>query len=346
MPFIDVLKAFASQLIVLHHLAIYGPLSRALSELAPGLVGWLFQYGRLAVPVFLATAGFLSARGLAPGGIPQRIQPLNMIAKRYMRLAVPYLAALLCALLSAAIARTWMQDEATPLLPGVVQLISHVFLLQDVLGYTALSAGAWYVAIDFQLYVLMVGLLWFAQQGNGNAYRSQRALLLITAAATLSLLYFNLEPNWDVWGVYFFGSYALGALAYWAAVQRRATLWIAVLAMAGVGVLVFDFRTRIAVALITAIALALSTRFNLFERVSKDGVTAYLARISYSTFLIHYAVSLLVNTLFAKVSADQPALTVAGFVFAWGASVAAGAMLYRYVEAGPVFFTARRALTA
>jgi hypothetical protein len=33
-------------------------------------------------------------------------------------------------------------------------------LLHGVLGYASISAGAWYVAIDFQLYALMVAALW------------------------------------------------------------------------------------------------------------------------------------------------------------------------------------------
>ena len=45
----DALKAFASQLIVLHHLVAYGPLSEALRLRLPRLVDWLYYDGRLAV---------------------------------------------------------------------------------------------------------------------------------------------------------------------------------------------------------------------------------------------------------------------------------------------------------
>ena len=43
---IDALKAVSSQLIVLHHLAFYGPMSDAAQALAPGLIGWLADYAR------------------------------------------------------------------------------------------------------------------------------------------------------------------------------------------------------------------------------------------------------------------------------------------------------------
>ena len=61
---VDGLKTVASQLIVLHHLVAYGPLPVALRSVIPGTVDWLFEYGRMAVQVFLVMGGFLAARTL------------------------------------------------------------------------------------------------------------------------------------------------------------------------------------------------------------------------------------------------------------------------------------------
>ena len=68
MPLVDALKAIASQLIVLHHLSAYGPLSLTMREAFPGTMGWLFEYGRMAVQVFLVIGGFLAARALSGEG--------------------------------------------------------------------------------------------------------------------------------------------------------------------------------------------------------------------------------------------------------------------------------------
>jgi hypothetical protein len=48
-PIIDAFKAIASQLIVLHHLAAYGPISDAVQQIAPSLGymtmrGWPYRY--------------------------------------------------------------------------------------------------------------------------------------------------------------------------------------------------------------------------------------------------------------------------------------------------------------
>ena len=147
-------KGLACALIVGHHLARYGPLPAGASTLAPGLFEWLAQDGRLAVQVFLVIAGFLAAGSLAPDGVLRIDRPLLRVFQRYGRLAMPYLAALCVSVLAAALVRPWLIDEAVPPPPGMAQLLAHGLLLQDLLGYEALSTGVWYVAIDFQLFVL------------------------------------------------------------------------------------------------------------------------------------------------------------------------------------------------
>ena len=79
LPLIDALKALASQLIVLHHLAFYGPMADAVRPWAQPLVDALSEHGRLAVQVFLVVAGFLAVRGLAPAGAPAAIGPLALV---------------------------------------------------------------------------------------------------------------------------------------------------------------------------------------------------------------------------------------------------------------------------
>lgn len=96
----------------------------------------------------------------------QAIAPLEIIRHRYQRLITPYLAALILAILCASFARVWLKDEFIPNEPSLFQLLAHIFLLQDLLNQEALSAGVWYVAIDFQLFSFSVALLWLADQIN------------------------------------------------------------------------------------------------------------------------------------------------------------------------------------
>lgn len=142
MPLIDAFKAVASQLIVFHHFAAYGPLSVAARQLAPLTVDWLYDYARMAVQAFLVVAGFLAARGLSPGGQALAGSPLPLIGKRYLRLAIPYFAAIALAIGGAALADVWLDDEAIPARPHLVQLVAHALLLHSLLDVDALSAGS------------------------------------------------------------------------------------------------------------------------------------------------------------------------------------------------------------
>jgi len=209
LPLLDALKALASQLIVWHHLAFYGPMSDVVHPHAPALIEWLYDHGRLAVQVFLVVAGFLAARSLAPAMAPLAGPgPLQLIWRRYRRLAPPYLAALALAMLAAALAR-WLIDHPTiPAAPSLVQIGAHILMLQDVLKVEALSAGVWYVAIDLQLYALLALVLWLLRPVATRHPAAAPWLTLVVCAGLVaaSLFWFNRNPALDEWAPYFFGA--------------------------------------------------------------------------------------------------------------------------------------------
>lgn len=333
MPLIDAIKAIASQLIVLHHLSAYGPLSEALAEVLPELSGWLFEYGRVAVQAFLVVGGFLAARALAPNGIASFRSPFPLIARRYLRLAIPYLAAISAAVIFAAIARLLMTDDAIPDAPTLPQWAAHALLLQTVLDYDSLSAGVWYIAIDFQLFALFALVLWLGRQ----RYLPWLGAFLALGLGMAALFYFNRDTVWDKWAIYFFGSYMLGAAAWWASTPGRLYTWLGVIAVVAIAALEVDFRLRLLIALLVALALAFSRRTGLLKNWPESPVLAYLGRISYSVFLIHFPLCLIVNGLFLHFGNASPFATGVGMLGAWMLALLAGSLFYHYVEAGAVF---------
>lgn len=325
MPLIDALKAIASLLIVTHHLAAYGPLSVALQRFAPSLVSWFYDYGRIAVQVFLVIAGFLAARGLSAQGQALSSSPLGLIWKRYLRLAIPYLAAIGLAIVCAAIADQWMDDESVPARATFKQWLAHAFLLQSLLGFESLSAGVWYIAIDFQLFALMATLLWLGRIRF-------IAPLLVLLAGSASLFWFNRDASWDNWALYFFGSYALGAAAWWASDRKQLSFWMGVVLTVAVAALVVDFRLRIAVALLIALTLGFSRRSGLLEQWPNARPLAFLGQISYSVFLVHFPICLLINAFYAQLPAHTPTSAILGVFMALTASIAGGALFHRWIE--------------
>lgn len=334
---INVLKAVAAQLIVLHHLTFYGPMADLARPLWPDLIDWLADDARIAVQVFLVIGGFLAAKSLAPGGQPGLLNPLGTILRRYLKLAPPFIVAMLAAIGASAVAGSWMTHDAISAPPGVAQLAAHVLLLQDVLDYEALSAGAWYVAIDFQLYALLCVLLWACGRVAGKRPLPWLMPAVLAVAVGASLLYFNLDADWDSWAPYFLGSYGLGVLAWWASDPRRSTPVVAALlcmmAAPALLALTLDFRSRIALALLVACVLVLVGR----ARVPQDAPGAWalanaMGKISYAVFLLHFPVCLVINALFFRFAPHDMVVQAAGTLFAWILSVIAGAAFHHWVE--------------
>jgi peptidoglycan/LPS O-acetylase OafA/YrhL len=209
--------------------------------------------------------------------------------------------------------------------------------MHDVLGYEALSAGAWYVAIDFQLYALVTLLLWGAGRIAGPRARSWIVPVVVALCVSVSLLYFNRDAGWDVWAPYFFGSYGLGMLAWWASDPARkpgeVTLLLAMTVLPTLIALDLEFRSRIAVALVVACMLFLFGRIKLADYCSQTWTLVNrLAAISFSVFLVHFPVCLVVNAAFSRFVSDQPHEQAFGMAIAWLTSLAAGTVFYRWVE--------------
>lgn len=335
---LDLLKALGCLLIVWHHLAFYGPMSDIAYPLAPGAIAWLYDHARMAVQVFLVVGGFLTAAQLAPDGAARLAQPGRLILRRYLRLALPLMAALVLAVAAAAVVRPWLDHASVPAAPSLGQLLAHGLLLQDLLGVEALSAGVWYVAIDLQLYALAVLLLGLGAAWRGAQGPAWRGALPVLVLAALSLLWWNRLPVLDATALYFFGAYGLGMLAYWLGRSRR-PLWGALaLAALGAVALSLDFRTRIALALAAALLLVWVAALPSDWPATGAAPPAWrraasaLARMSYSVFLVHFPVGLLVNALVAHVWPAHALANALGMVAAFVLALAAGWLLHQGVE--------------
>jgi peptidoglycan/LPS O-acetylase OafA/YrhL len=232
-----------------------------------------------------------------------------------------------------------MDHDSISAAPTLAQLLAHALLLHDLLGYEALSAGAWYVAIDFQLYALFALLVWACSRAARHVPTASNWLLPAAVILLLcgSLFWFNRDDGFDVSALYFFGSYGLGALACWASsaagkLQRQRLLALALLAPA-VAALALDFRSRIALALLAAAFIAWAAQQPALRDRAAPSALLWLGRISYSVFLVHFGVCLVVNAAFTRFAPATAGWQGAGMMLAWAASVAAGAIFYRLVEA-------------
>lgn len=335
LPLLDTAKGLACAAIVAHHLAFYGPMSDIAQPLAPDLMAWLYDYARMAVQIFLVLGGYLAAASLAPEGVARFDSAGQQVGKRFVRLVVPYVVALLVTVLVSALVRPWFDHPSVPGDPDVAQLITHALLLHSVADHESLSAGVWYVAIDFQLFTLSV-LAFAALRALPQGLPRQRTAWVgqgaVVAGVAASLWGFNRDAQWDVWAVYFFGAYGLGMMAFWASRAPRAAGWVGAMAVLGAVALVLDFRGRIALALATALLLVWAMRTPAVRQWQGVAPLVRLGQMSYSVFLIHFAVCLLVNAVVSSLWPTSPGANALGMVAAFVLSLVAGQWLYRRVE--------------
>lgn len=345
---IDAIKASGCLLIVLHHMAFYGPMSDVVARAWPVAVSWLYDHGRLAVQFFLVCAGFLTAGHFARYESLGLSEALQLARQRYLRLAIPLLAALSLTVLITEWVRPDFEHASLSATPEWGQALAHMVLIQHLLDMEALSAGIWYVAIDFQLYTMVLLSLWVVKVcRSAQAAPSAKSLRLgmwlgLTCA---SLWWWNLEPSLDDHGLYFFGSYGMGLLAWEA--RRHAgvstpndavkpwAMWALFLVLGGVAWWL-EPRWRLSVAWAVAFLLMTApTRWFSGEAVpslAAQEAVQWLSKVSYSVFLIHFGVSLAVNASVTALWPDAIWANVLGMFVTLLLSLLWGGLLYRFVE--------------
>ncbi len=344
---IDALKVVGSHMIVLHHLAAYGPVSDALAQALPALMAWLFDYGRMAVQIFLVLGGYLAAAALEPTARARTGSLLTTLLRRYQRLVLPFLVAVAVCIATAQAVRPWLTADLLPAAPTWGQVLAHVFLLHSVLNFDSLSAGAWYVAMDFQLFAVMAVLLHLGYRAPGLP---RLAHWLVVGLMLASLFYFNRLEAWDAWAPYFFGAYGLGAAARWIGRSRYPEIMLVLLVAPVACALWLEFRERIALALAVAVMLGFAQwahmRGHQWPEVAQPlaHVVHSLGKISYALFLIHFPVLLLGNALFTSLELAGPEAAGAMLLACWAASTAAAIGFARWVEAPLAHWGYKRSL--
>ncbi|HEY4313635.1 MAG TPA: acyltransferase family protein [Pirellulales bacterium] len=339
-PIIHLLRAIGSHLIVWHHLAFYGPVSDIAYTTSPVVFDWLVDYGRMAVQVFFVMGGFVTARKLSR---PQQWTPRILgreIVARYRRIGIPYLTALLLAVAANEVARRSMEHESISATPSMTQLVAHAFFLQDVLDYEPVSAGIWYLAIDFQLGLLTLVILAASQwmrgaQGRDAEAGFRTAQYVFWPLAAASLLWLNRFEQFDHYALYFFGSYFGGMVVAWTLAGRLPRT--ALLAYVGLmaAALAVDWRPRLVVSVATGLTIffaeATRERRNAWTSWA-SGLARFWGDRSYSLFLIHFPVCLVITAWIAEYVVDRPHAALGVMILEYAVSLIAAVAFYRFVE--------------
>ncbi len=312
---VDLLKVVCAQLIVWHHALLYAPSQLNWMNLSPRLTEFLLEPGRWVVHVFLVVGGYLSAQSL---GRAQSDGAWRLCFKRYLRLMPTFmLAMVLTAVIGWCVRNRYAPDFVTPA-PSLSVWLAHLTLSFDVFNLSAISAGAWYVAIDFQLYVILA--LWVLHtRHSGHARASWLSSVLWLCVVLLSLVVISRQPHMDVWAIYFVASYGMGCLVAWAEKDPRQAIWLWLALAVWLIDLGLQWRGRQALAGVTVLMLMWGQRVQV-----KSVWGRWLAMgsdLSYPLFLGHFAVLIALGAWFshsgAHANSDHWVYLAAVTLFAW-----------------------------
>jgi hypothetical protein len=239
----------------------------------------------------------------------------------------------------AYIARFWVNDEFVGESETLSQFLAHLFFIQGILGLDSISAGAWYIAIDWQLYCVLAILL-ISFPGY------QAVIWVISVLAVASLLFFNRSGLYEAYFIYFIGSYGLGVLAYLGkcfdnqSINRLAKI---ALLLIGLIIAIASFQQiwlRNFLAWFVAIGLLLwgDKPYPLIESGDNSPILkiiAWASQRSYCAFLIHFALILLANTLYIATGMhthESGTLAITLMLGVVVCSTIAANYLYRWIE--------------
>lgn len=324
-------------MIVFHHLAFYGPMSDVANPLIPKINDFFIHYARYAVAVFLCVGGFLAGLKLSEPNFFAKHSAQQVIWQKYLRLVIPYLGAIALAIAASFVASRLMQHHSITAMPDVTQLLSHLFFLQNILGHESLSAGLWYVAIDFQLFAFCALAVFLVEKLSPASWSHQStrliSLIIFSALTIASVIFFNRHDEYDVWFVFFFASYGLGYLAACLARnQSHQVLILSVVAITIFSLYYQEFRERLLIALLMAFLLFSSHQSNWSQWKLWNNPLRKIGEMSYSIFLVHFPVSLVVSGIWAQLYPSDPEMNILGMGLSALLSLLLAIPFYQYIE--------------
>jgi peptidoglycan/LPS O-acetylase OafA/YrhL len=336
MLFLDALRAFASVMILLHHFALYPPLCEYAEPILGNVLNGLRDHARFT-QVFFVIGGYVMAHTMSTRSWGLPAAGLYMV-RRYCRLGIPYLAAILLAIVACEFGRGWVPVDVIGQSPTLPQFLAHLFFLQEFLGYEHLSTGLWFVCINFQLgliYVIMLYLRDALPRWIGSPAGAPWANIPMFAGwgiSIFSLFFLNPRTDWDSWAIYFFPYFFMGIVVHDGMRNKRseAGFWSYVVLMALA--MAVGWRLRLASTVIIGLLLFGAEKSGLGGCWPKSRLIARMGRVSYSLFLVHFPVLIAVSTVWERLGWTSPTQAVAGLLTAFLVSVAASFAFYRFIE--------------
>ena len=359
--FVDGLRGLAALAIVVFHLWWYEPEPYPLLRSVHDLLHTALLRTRCGVQVLLVVSGFVIAYTLRKTWVTPA-EVLSFLARRIVRLVPAYWMAIGFALLVDVVCRNVFElPSLGDPRHSVSRVVAHLLFLQEVLGFSTISAGMWTICIEMQFYVVAILGWGLAQRlstrpGIGHPQPATFALLAVFAStALIALCYWQRLESTEAWVTHYLWKFFLGMVTWWT-LDRTVPRWVFVSVVAiGAAHLVFELTldpeflwefeipSTNAIALVTAVAIFIAGSWDRLHLWLNWPWLQYLSRISYSLYLIHFPVCHLLTVLGWRWCGSAPTPVQATTIFGASlvASLLAAHVLYVCVERPSMAWSAR-----
>ncbi len=321
---VDGLRGIAATSVVCYHLE--GTLQPAIGAWLHGLVSLVFSYGYLGVPVFFVLSGFVITLNVGRKQVTGNFF-WRFALRRSIRLDPPYWASIATAIGLAAIASRLFPDLHKTL-PSLPQIASHLFYLQNLLGYGDIVPIYWTLCFEVQFYLFLLFLLAGKQQTQRLITRTHaiKPILLTVALAisALSVTEFLQLTHFVHPGLFvrYWFCFSLGMFCVWALAGWISSYWyFAQVALVAVLCLLGGVRAMAVAALLTSLLLYVAGSANRMRTWLGMAWLQYLGRISYSLYLFHGIVGWSSVSLAKRVIGSPLTVPTSLLVFAFGMAV-------------------------
>lgn len=311
--FIDGLRGVAASMVVLYHLASRTPAAR------------FTAYGKLGVAIFFVLSGFVIAMSIADQRISMRFL-LKFAARRSIRLDPPYWVSIIAAVALAVISTHFF--GVSKQFPSLPTIVAHLFYLQDILGYPAISPIYWTLCLEIQFYLVLILILWSVQRLKLRI-DSPLIQLSLLGLLELSLLEQSGATHLSHAGLFlpYWFAFSLGAMCYWTmAGKMRDPLFLLGVALTLL-YLLNDRGAWFVTCAATALIIYTAVRMRKMSVWLSNATVQFLGRISYSLYLFHPFIGWSAMS-FAMTKTNVWLAMVAGVA----ASLASGWIAYVLVE--------------
>jgi len=316
---------------------IWGAVQRRDTDWVPSSIQTLFEYGFLGVDIFFVLSGFVITYSLIGKPIDRFFVP-RFILRRSIRIDPPYWATIGLAIAFILAKNTLFSEHREPL-PSLWNVVAHVFYLQDLLEFTAISSVFWTLCLEFQFYIVFAIAAWILPKYQFSD-RDELPLFLTFFAFLVMIIspYFRFtEESMPIPGTIFpyIYEFLLGILTC-LYLTGRFRIGALVLVVATVFVVTIYLKSpfHAIVPVATVLVLIGSSRGWRCLRFLFTDSFQFLGKVSYSLYLTHAIVGWAFVSVLVQFLESWPSSVVTSAIFASGLtiSVVFSYIFYCFIE--------------